>query len=278
MDTFSRLIDLAPLGGDVFRAPAAPERTGRLYGGQFLAQGLVAAMQTSEGDRDVHSLHAYFLRPGDVDLPVELAVERIRDGRSFSARMIRALQNGRELFRMMVSLHVCESGDDFAGARMPDVPPPESVTFTYNEFSHSNGRMPDWDGEARPMDIRYINPPGATPGAPVLEPQRMWMRIPETLGDAWAAHTAGLAYLSDSTLIDHVVLPHGRRWQDPALNGASLDHAMWFHRRARADEWLLFDQHVGATGGGRGFAHGRFFDHSGRLVASCAQEGLVRWA
>ena len=128
------------------------------------------------------------------------------------------------------------------------------------------------------MDIRYVNPPLAPPGEAVLEPQRMWMRIPEQLGDDQAAHFAGLAYLSDSTLIDHVVLPQGRRWQDPALTGASLDHAMWFHRRARADDWLLFDQHVGATGRGRGFAHGRFFDRGGRLVASCAQEGLIRWS
>jgi acyl-CoA thioesterase-2 len=104
------------------------------------------------------------------------------------------------------------------------------------------------------------------------------MRVPEQLGAAWPAHFAGLAYLSDSTLIDHVVLPHGHRWQDPALNGASLDHAMWFHHRARADEWLLFDQHVEATGHGRGFARGRFFDRGGRLVASCAQEGMIRWS
>ena len=277
MTAFASLIDLSAVGGDVFQAPASPERSGRMYGGQFLAQGLAACALTMEEGRDVHSLHAYFLRPGDVDLPIELEVERVRDGRSFSARVVRMTQHDKELFRMMASFHVPEQGEDYAGAQMPDVPPPETVSLTYNEFSRLNDEASDWDGESRPMDIRYINPPAASPGEPVLEPQRLWMRVPEELSDEWAVHFAGLAYLSDSTLIDHVVLPHGRRWQEPELNGASLDHAMWFHHRARADEWLLFDQQVGATGHGRGFAHGRFFDKNGRLVASCAQEGMIRW-
>jgi acyl-CoA thioesterase-2 len=277
VNAFAQLIDLSALGGDVFRAPPAPERSGRVYGGQFLAQGLAAASSTIDQDRDVHSLHAYFLRPGDVELPIELEVERLRDGRSFSARVVRAVQQDKELFRMMASFHVPEPGDDYAGARIPDAPAPETVPLTYNAFSRANGEGPDWDGESRPMDIRYINPPTAPPGQPVLEPQRMWVRIRDALGEAWSTHYAALAYLSDSTLIDHVVLPHGRRWQDPALNGASLDHAMWFHHRARADTWLLFDQHVVATGHGRGFAQGLLFDRSGRLVASCAQEGLIRW-
>lgn len=278
MKPFATLIDLQATGDNVFLAPSAPERSGRLYGGQFLAQGLAAAILTIEEDRDVHSLHGYFLQPGDVDSPVEYDVERVRDGRSFSSRLVRAAQHGKELFRMMASFHVPEQGDDYDGARMPDVPSPDVVELTYNEFSRMNGEAPDWDGELRPMDIRYINPPTAAPGEPVLEPQRMWVRVSEELDENWTAHFAGLAYLSDSTLIDHVVLPHGRRWQDPKLNGASLDHALWIHRRTRADEWLLFDQHVVSAGQGRGFAHGRFFDAGGRLVASCAQEGMIRWS
>ena len=278
MSAFTSLIDLTALGGDAFRAPPAPERSGRLYGGQFLAQGLAAAILTTEEGRDVHSLHAYFLRPGSVDLPIGLQVERVRDGRSFSARVVHATQHGKELFRMMLSFHVPEPGDDYASAQIPDVRPPDEISLTYNEFSRLNGEGPDWDGESRPMEIRYINPPTAPPGEPVYEPQRMWVRVPEGLGQEWGVHFAALAYLSDSTLIDHVVLPQGRRWQDPELNGASLDHAMWFHHRTRADEWLLFDQHVGTTGHGRGFAQGRFFDRGGRIVASCAQEGLIRWS
>ena len=161
--------------------------------------------------------------------------------------------------------------------RKPDVPPPEEVALTYEEFSSSAGRQQEWDIEARPMDTRCINPPIAPLGEPVLEDQRMWMRISERLPERPGLHCAALAYLSDSTLIDHVVLPHGHRWQEPGLTGASLDHAMWFHNPARADEWLLFDQTVEATGSGRGLATGRIFDPDGILVATCSQEGLIRW-
>jgi len=131
---------------------------------------------------------------------------------------------------------------------------------------------------SRPIDIRYINPPTSSPGEPVFEDQRMWMRLNGRLPDDWALHCAGLAYLSDSTLIDNVVLPHGRRWGEPGLLGVSLDHSMWFHERARADEWLLFDQNVEATGDNRGLAMGRFFSEGGALVATCVQEGMVRWS
>ena len=278
MNSFLSLLNLSGIGEDTFQAPVSPERSGRVYGGQFLAQGLSAAIRTTDTDRDVHSLHASFLRGGDVDTPTSFRVERVRDGRSFGSRSVSALQQGKELFRMMVSFHVPEPGDEYAGDQMPDVPPPASVSLTYTEFSRMNGEAEDWDGESRPMDIRYINPPGAPAGEPVTEPQRMWLRIPEKLGDEWADHFAGLAYLSDSTLIDHVVLPHGRRWQEPDLNGVSLDHGMWFHSRVRADEWLLFDQRVIATMNARGLAQGRFFNQSGQLVASCVQEGMIRWS
>ena len=248
-----------------------------MYGGQFLAQALGAAQWTVDGDRTVHSLHGYFLRPGDVALPLELDVERVRDGRSFSSRAVTVRQNGRDLFRMAVSFHVPEPGMTFAAPEIPEVPPPEAVTLTYNAYSRANGEAEDWDGEARPMDLRYVNPPTAPLGEPVLEDQRVWMRVTDALPDEPALHAAGLAYLSDSTLIDHAVLRHGRRWQDQRLDGTSLDHAMWFHRPARADEWLLFDQTVEATGAARGLTMGRLFDAAGALVASCTQEGLIRW-
>lgn len=275
--SFLALMNLEAVGEDRFVAPAAPERSGTMYGGQFLAQALGATQRTVDDDRAVHSLHAYFLRTGDVALPIELDVERVRDGRSFSSRAVTASQNERELFRMTVSFHVPEAGRAFAAPQMPDAPAPESVTLTYNAFSRANGEQEDWDGEARPMDLRYINPPTAPPGEPVLEDQRLWMRITDALPDDPDLQAAGLAYLSDSTLIDHAVLRHGRRWQDPRLVGTSLDHAMWFHGAARADEWLLFDQTVEATGGARGLTTGRLFDGSGRLVATCMQEGLIRW-
>lgn len=274
---FMRMLALVQSGPDRFTAPEAPERQGRMYGGQLLAQSLAAAVRTVTNDRQAHSLHAYFLSPGDVAATVDVQVERVRDGRSFSSRCVSARQGGRELFRMVISFHITEPGEPFSGHRKPDVPPPEEVALTYTSFSRSMGAEKEWDIEARPMDTRCINPPVAPPGEPVLEDQRMWMRISERLPPNPGLHQAGLAYLSDSTLVDHVVLPHGRRWQDPALAGASLDHAMWFHHPVRADAWLLFDQTVEATGSGRGLATGRIFDADGVLAATCAQEGLIRW-
>lgn len=272
------LLDLQALGDDAFMAPAAPERHGRMYGGQLLAQGLLAASRTVAAPRAPHSLHGYFLRAGAVDAPLRVEVERMRDGRSFSARAARVLQGGRELARLLISYQVPEPGAEFTARAMPPAPPANAVTMTYNAFSRQAGEGEDWDGEARPMELRYVNPPDPRPGEPVLEDQRVWMRVPHPLGEDDALHHAAIAYLSDSTLIDHAALPHGRRWQEPSLNGASLDHAMWFHRPARADAWLLFDQSVEATGAARGFVTGRVYSEGGALVASCAQEGMLRWA
>ena len=276
--SLATLLELEPLGGDAFLAPPSPERRGRLYGGQLLAQGLLAATHTVDAPRAPHSLHGYFLRAGAVDAPLRVEVERTRDGRSFSARAARVLQDGRELFRLLASYQVPEPGPAFTARAMPPVPAPDAVGMTYNEFSRRAGEGEDWDGEARPMELRYVNPPDPAPGEPVLEDQRVWMRSAGRLPDDDTLHAAGLAYLADSTLIDHAALPHGRRWQEPALNGASLDHAMWFHRPARADAWLLFDQSVEATGGGRGFVTGRIYTADGALVATCAQEGVLRWS
>lgn len=271
------LIALEAAAPDRFVAPPAPDKGDRLYGGQFLAQCLAAAQRTVDDQRLAHSLHAYFLRPGDVDAPLDLAVERVRDGRSFSSREVVAAQGGRALFRLLVSLQVPEATPEYSGSVMPAVPQPEQVTFSYDDFTLAQTGDSDWHGAARPMDIRYVNPPTARRGEPVTEPQLMWMRIPQALPDDPAAHAAALAYLSDSTLVDNVMLPLGLRWQDPDFLGTSLDHAMWFHRPARADQWLLFEQRVEATGAGRGLASGRFFSASGELVATCVQEGLMRW-
>ena len=257
-------------------APPAPDKGSSTFGGQFLAQCLDAMHETVDADRAVHSLHAYFLRPGDVDLVTHIEVETVRDGRSFSSRQAVARQRGKEMFRMTASFQVPDESPEYTAARMPRVPPPEQVDFTYDDFNYQQTGRTVWYGGARPMDIRYINPP-AERGKPVTEPQLMWMRIDASLPDDPRIHHAGLAYLSDSTLVDHVMLPLGRRWQDEGFLGASIDHAMWFHNFARADEWLLFEQNVETTGGGRGLASGRLFDRSGKLVATCVQEGLMRW-
>ena len=277
--SFTELMTLAPLDGDRFRAPLAPETRGTMFGGQFLAQGLMASQATVTG-REPHSLHAYFLRPGAVDIPLELNVERVRDGRSFSARMVTAWQEGRELFRMAVSYHVSEPGSEYAGAVMPPVPPPEDVPLRYADFIRASaepGKCSDFLECERTWDIRYIDPPTALPGEPVTDDQRMWMRLEEDLDEHPGLQQAALAYLSDATLIDQVLLPHGLRWEMSEVEGTSLDHAMWFLRPPRADEWLLLDQHVEATGNARGLATGRFFSPQGELVATCCQEGLVRW-
>lgn len=273
---FVQLLELESLSGDRFKAPLAPDKGERVYGGQYLAQSIAAASATLASERRLHSLHAYFLRPGDVDLETELAVERVRDGRSFSSRQVTARQSGREVFRMMSSYQVPDASPEYSAHRMPDVPPPEAVALTYNEFTLAQTGEATWHGFDRPMDIRYINPPRAR-GEAVTEPQLMWMRIPESLPDTAHVHDAGIAYLSDSALIDHVMLPFGLRWQDADFLGASIDHAMWFHAPARADEWLLFVQTAEATGGGRGLATGRIFTQSGTHVTTCTQEGLVRW-
>lgn len=272
---FMPMMTLHDAGSDRFIAPESPDKGTRLFGGQFMAQSLRAAQQTVSDDRQVHSLHAYFLRPGDVDLPIELQVTRVRDGRSFSSREIIAAQRGEELFRMLASFQVAEDTPEYFGHTMPEVPRPENVEFTYSDFTLQETGGVDWHVTERPMDIRYINPP--TERVPITESQLMWMRISQQLPDEAGLHSAGLAYLSDSTLVDHVMLPHGLRWQDEDFSGASLDHAMWIHRSARADEWLLFVQSVESTGGGRGLSRGQFFDTSGRLIATCVQEGLMRW-
>ena len=274
---FSSLITLEQVAENRFEAPASPDKGPRVFGGQFLAQCVTAAQATAEPDRQVHSLHGYFLRPGDVDLPVQLTVEIVRDGRSFSSRQVTASQGGRELFRMQASLQVPVHTPVYAGAEMPEVPPPEQISLTYDGFTLQQTGELELPGAMRPVDIRYVNPPTVR-GEPVTEAQLMWMKIRGVLPHDRTTHLAGLAYLSDSTIVDHVMLPHGKRWQDKDFEGASLDHSMWFHHDARADAWLLFVQSVDFTGAGGGLARGQFFDRAGNMVATCAQEGLMRWA
>ena len=254
---FTELLELQISGETRFDVLPSPAKDERVFGGQFLAQSLQAAQLTVDDEREVHSLHAYFLRPGDVDLPMRFTVGIVRDGRAFSARQVVAEQQGRTLFHMLVSFQRPDNTPLYACETMPEVPPPEEVMVTYDEFTLQQTGEEDWPGSKRPMDIRYINPPGKR-GIPVNEAQLMWMRLSEPLSSDPRLHRAGLVYLSDSTIVDQVMLPHGLRWQDDDFIGVSLDHAMWFHQSARADEWLLFVQNAEATGKGRGLASGRF--------------------
>ena len=283
---FAQLIDLAPVGPGRFVGSPSPEPRGRTFGGHFLAQSLAAAQLAGVADRVVHSLHAYFVRAGDVDEPTTYDVAAMRDGRSFALRSVTASQQGELVFQLTASFHSPEAGFDYQpgqrfGVRslIESVPPPNESMMTYTQFTyqHPHTEPGSWDGDKRPIEILYINPPSEAEGVAVVEPQLMWLRLSGAVPEDPAAHTAGLAYLSDSTLIDHVMLPHGYRWQDRRLTGTSLDHAMWFHRPARVDQWLLFDQRVELTGGARGLVAGRLYSSDGTLVATCYQEGLMRW-
>jgi acyl-CoA thioesterase-2 len=274
-------MELRAEGEDVFVGPPPPDRGLRTYGGQVLAQSLGAAQRTVSGDRAVHSTHSYFLKAGDAAKPLELKVDRLRDGRSFSQRQVTALQDGAEVMRSLISFHVPEGGLEWQEPIAVEAPPPtrDRPYTDYGEVIESVlpvGEHP-WTGRGRPMDVRYVNPPTPSEAQSVTEPQLMWMRVQGPLGDDRALHDAGLAYLADLGMNPVILLPHGYSWRDDRVIEASLDHAMWFHRPARADEWLYYDQRAESTSGGRGLASGRFYDPDGRLVATCMQEGLMRW-
>ena len=276
--TFAELITLDQPSSDVFVGPAAIEPDGRTFGGQFLAQSMMAASETVDGDRFTHSLHAYFLSAGDVSGPTQYDVQRVRDGRSFSVRNVVASQGDREVFRVNLSFHVPEDGLDYAPPRtFDDLPGPDDAPTSYQEFIFGQGGdgLERW--QVRPLDLRYVNPPDLETAEAVTEPQLMWARLTEAVTDDRHVNAAALAYLSDSSLLDHVFLPHGHSWQDERAFGTTLDHSMWFHQPARADQWLLFEQSVETTGGGRGLTTARFYTETGDLVATCAQEGLMRW-
>ena len=279
--TFASVMDLRDDGADVFMAPPSPDRGSRTYGGQVLAQCLGAAQRTVPGDRSVHSIHSYFLAAGEAAEPIELRVIRVRDGRSFSQRQVVAVQDSAEVMRSLISFHVPEEGLEweepltFAAA-----PPTSDRRYTdYSDVIESVLPLEErpWTGRARPMDVSYINPPIPSEGRPVTDPQLMWMRVHGPLGDERALHDAGLTYLADLGMNPVILLPHGYSWRDDRVTEASLDHAMWFHRPASADAWLFYEQRVESTSGGRGLASGRLYNADGHLVATCMQEGLMRW-
>lgn len=279
LSSFDALLEFNELGNDNFIGPKSPDKGKTMFGGHFLAQAMEAGARTVDADRSIHSLHAYFLRPGNTDLKVNYFVERTRDGRSFSHRRIVASQNGKEMFTMLASWSVPQQSPKYSGQEMPRVPSARDSNYSYLQFCRD--QMPDPTYESmiqfRPMDIQYINPPTDRKLRTYVEDQLMWMRINIPIADRVASHHAALAYLSDSTLIDHILIPHGKRWQDSDFEGTSLDHAMWFHGSCDATTWHLFKQTVAWTGDGRGLATGQIYSESGHLVATCAQEGLMRF-
>ena len=279
MPRFDDILGLEELGDDCYQGAKNPDQAERMFGGFLIGQALAACQQTVKPDRAVHSLHCYFLRPGDTTQQVQYDVSRVRDGRSFSHRQVAATQNGKEIFQLICSYAVASESPTFVGCPAPHAPAPSEVDYTYTDFCRDQMPDPDYirDFKNRPFEIKYINPPTEFEPSAEIENQLMWMRLNWDLSEDPHVHDAGVAYLSDSTLIDHITLPHGKRWQDSDFDGTSLDHAMWFHQTVRADEWLLFDQKVEWTGDGRGVASGRIYTESGTLVATCMQEGLMRF-
>ncbi|MDT0548165.1 MULTISPECIES: acyl-CoA thioesterase II [Streptomyces] len=274
------LLDLEQIELNIFRGLSPDESLQRVFGGQVAGQALVAAGRTTDGQRPVHSLHAYFLRPGRPGVPIVYQVERVRDGRSFTTRRVVAVQQGRTIFNLTASFHLPEPGIE-QQLPMPEVPEPESLPKLADEIREHLGTLPEaLERMARrqPFDIRYVERLRWTPeelkGA---EPRSaVWMRAVGPLGDDPLVHTCALTYASDMMLLDAVRVPVEPLWSRRGFDMASLDHAMWFHRPFRTDEWFLYDQESPIATGGRGLARGRIYDRAGRLLVSVVQEGLFR--
>jgi len=270
------LLDLDRTGPDDFRGRSPAESLQRVFGGQVAGQALVAAGRTVLADRPVHSLHAYFLRPGDPLVPIDYRVDRIRDGRSFTTRRVVAVQHGKAIFNLAASFHVVEAGLDHQ-LPMPDVPPPESLPTFSELVENHREQLPPFYRRPRPIDVRYVEaPPWMARSAEPRARQAVWMRADGALPDDPLLHVCALTYASDITLLDSVLLAHGLSWDGVSVNGASLDHAMWFHRPFRADAWLLYDQEAPTASGACALARGSIFSRDGRLLVSVVQEGLLR--
>ncbi|GAA2402961.1 acyl-CoA thioesterase II [Streptomyces glaucosporus] len=276
------LLDLERIEENIFRGHSPDEPLQRVFGGQVAGQALVAAGRTTDGDRPVHSLHAYFLRPGVPGVPIVYMVERVRDGRSFTTRRVVAVQQGRTIFNLTASFHRGEQGFEHQ-LPMPGVPDPESLPKLADEVREHLGTLPESlerMAHHQPFDIRYVERLRWTPQElEGVEPRSaVWMRAVGPLGDDPLVHTCAVTYASDMTLLDAVRLPVEPLWGPRGFDMASLDHAMWFHHPFRADEWFLYQQESPVATGARGLARGQIFDRRGRLLVSVMQEGLFRRA
>jgi acyl-CoA thioesterase-2 len=275
LDGLVKLLDLEQLEVNLFRGVSPPQSPTRVFGGQVAGQALVAAGRTVPVDREVHSLHAYFIRAGDPRVPIVYETERVRDGRSFTTRRVLAIQHGEAIFSLSASFQLPQDGLEHSELAPADVPDPESLPDLGQRVV--NGRGAGWMGSIpRPLDIRFVDEPvwsDAREGASDA-PMRVWMRADGALPADRLLHVCLLTYASDLTLLGSVVARHDL--QGATMQMASLDHAMWFHRPFRADEWLLYTCYSPTASGSRGLATGRFTTRDGRLVATTVQEGLVR--
>ena len=277
------LLKLERLEDDLFRGQSRDIGTKYVFGGQVLGQALSAAQATVEdgesGDRNAHSLHAYFLRAGDIEAPIVYQVDRTRDGGSFSVRRVTAIQHGKVIFFCAASFHTPEPGSEHQ-LSMPEVPQPEDIEpaapLSAEELAKLPTKVQRWLDRSGPFEFRHVyprdelNPPKRPPY------QQVWFRLAEKVGDDPELHRALLAYASDFHLLGTATFPHGISYYQPNVAMASLDHALWFHRPFRADDWLLYSIDSPSVQDARGLARGQIFDRQGKLVASTAQEGLIR--
>ncbi len=278
-------IDLGASEGDIFLGQSQRQAHGRVFGGQVLAQAVVAAGRTVEAvedgtdatpqERHIHSLHAYFLRPGDDRRPIQFVVERMRDGRSFSARRVHALQEGRILLSLTASFQEPADGMEHH-LPMPEVPGPEGLRSDRDILERIDHPVARHNARTRALDLRHVEPLLLGPAEPGPGEQSVWMRVERQLADDPLLHAAVLAYASDYVLLEPVLRRHGVGWGDPRLRPASLDHAMWFHRPARVDGWMLYTQSSPSAQSGRGLGLGHMYAADGTLLATVAQEGMVR--
>lgn len=280
IDEVVRLLDLEPLDVGLFRG-AQPENSAlvRVFGGQVAAQAVMAAQRTVPDDRSIHSLHIYFVLGGDPSIPIIYDVENVRDGRSFTTRRVAARQHGEIIFYMTASFHVEEEGWDHQDAMPEAVGPDDAIPMVDLIGAIKAGAADEWNREWGSFDMRYVGDPRSAED-PTRETtrvvQRIWFKANGELPDDDQIHVAAFTYLSDFSLLGASLLPHGLIISSPKVQPASLDHTIWFHRPFRADEWLLYDQTSPSASGARGLSTARIFDVDGRLVATVAQEGLIR--
>lgn len=274
-------LDLADTGArtseDIFTAPSQWSPAGRVFGGQVLAQSVLAASRTVPDDRPIHSMHGYFLRPGDVDLPITFSVDRIHDGHSFTTRRTQAYQRGAPIFSMIASFQSVGRGFEHQEPLAADLPQPEDLADERALLLTIDHPLAHYWATERPFEMRHVESPifVAVEGERTAH-QAVWLRATDHLPDDPALHRAALAYASDYSILEPIFRRHGIAWATPGLRSASLDHAMWWHRPARVDDWLVYLQESPSASGGRGLSFGRIYTRDGVLVASVAQEGMVR--
>lgn len=273
------LLELEPLEVNIYRGRNRDLGTGRVFGGQVFAQALVAARRTVDAPREAHSVHGYFLREGDLKAPIVYFVDRPRDGGSFTSRRVTAIQHGEAIFHLSASFHVVEKGLEHQAA-MPDVPPPESLSPELDLLRERANDIPEHLRtvltQDRPLDLRAVRPIDPLTHEPGEALRQVWFKTIAPLPDEPILHQAILAYASDYGFLPTALLPHHVSYRDPRLMIASLDHTLWMHRPFRADEWLLYTNDSPSASGARGFVHGSVFTRDGALVATVAQEGLIR--